>query len=129
MENITYYLEQRPAIFENSLMGNLAYTLGERRSHLPWKVAVATSASHELIPILASQSIVPIRSAAEPKIGFIFTGQGAQWHAMGKELMDVYPVFASTMKEIDGYLAEFGADFSLIRMLTSYPLCPKCFIC
>jgi acyl transferase domain-containing protein len=112
MNNITIYLEQRPAIFENSLMGNLAYTLGERRSHHPWKVAVPSRASHELIPILASTSITPSRSSVEPKVGFIFTGQGAQWHAMGRELMDVYPAFASTMRLIDEYLV---SNFQVLR--------------
>lgn len=36
---------------------------------------------------------------------------------MGRELMDAYPVFASTMKEADECLAKFGADFSLIEEL------------
>jgi acyl transferase domain-containing protein len=31
MKNLGIYLEQRPEIFQNALMGNLAYTLGERR--------------------------------------------------------------------------------------------------
>lgn len=36
MKNLGIYLEQRPEIFQNALMGNLAYTLGQRRvsSHL-----------------------------------------------------------------------------------------------
>lgn len=62
--------------------------------------------------------MIPLRAVNEPRIGFIFTGQGAQWHAMGKELMDAYPVFSSTMKRIDECLADLGATFSLIDELS-----------
>lgn len=117
MTSLTVYLEQRPEVFQNSLMGNLAYSLGERRSHLSYRVAVPASKTAALIPTLAGASIVPSRAVKEPRIGFIFTGQGAQWHAMGKELMDAYPVFSSTMKEADKSLAKFGANFSLIEEL------------
>jgi acyl transferase domain-containing protein len=32
----------------------------------------------------------------------VFTGQGAQWHAMGRELVKTYPVFALTIEVADG---------------------------
>lgn len=117
MTNLTVYLEQRPEVFQNALMGNLAYTLAERRSHLSYRIAIPANKSADLIPTLSSSSIVPIRTTKEPRIGFIFTGQGAQWHAMGLELMDAYPVFASAMQQADDCLAKFGADFSLIEEL------------
>ena len=114
MHNLTVYLEQRPEFFQRALMGNLAYTLGQRRSHLAWKIAIPSSAGTDLITTLASSKLEPIRSLREPKIGFVFTGQGAQWHGMGRELMNSYPVFSFTMKAADQILAELGADFSLI---------------
>ncbi|PBP22184.1 beta-ketoacyl synthase domain-containing protein-2 [Diplocarpon rosae] len=118
MHDLTVYLEQRPEVFQNSLLPNLAYTLGQRRSHLAHKVAIPARGSAELIPALASNDIPSSRSIAEPKIGFVFTGQGAQWHAMGRELLDAYPVFAATMERIDRYLTELGADFSLLDELS-----------
>jgi acyl transferase domain-containing protein len=114
MQRLTVYLEQRPEVFQNSLLPNLAYTLGQRRSILSWKVAIPARSSAELIPILASTSITGSRSTKEPRIGFIYTGQGAQWHAMGRELLDTYPVFSETMEKIDSCLAEMGSEFSLI---------------
>ena len=114
MEDLTVYLEQRPEVFEKSLLPNLAYTLGQRRSILSWKIAVPARNSNELIPSLAGTTIVPTRATKEPRIGFVFTGQGAQWHAMGHELLEAYPVFASTMEKIDQCLANMGASFSLL---------------
>ncbi|ESZ94274.1 polyketide synthase [Sclerotinia borealis F-4128] len=118
MQNLTVYLEQRPEVFQNSLLKNLAYTLGQRRSVLSWKLAIPARSSSELIPTLVASTIAPSRAVNEPRIGFIFTGQGAQWHAMGKELMDAYPIFSSTMRKIDQCLAKLGATFSLIEELS-----------
>ncbi|EKD12633.1 beta-ketoacyl synthase domain-containing protein [Drepanopeziza brunnea f. sp. 'multigermtubi' MB_m1] len=118
MNDLTVYLEQRPEVFQNSLLPNLAYTLGQRRSHLAYKVAIPARGSAELIPALASNYTASSRSTGEPRIGFVFTGQGAQWHAMGRELLDAYPVFAATMGRMDRYLLDLGADFSLLDELS-----------
>ena len=129
MSELTVYLEQRPEVFENSLLPNVAYTLGQRRSVLSYKVAIPARSSAELIPLLASSDIIPSRAVREPKIGFIFTGQGAQWHAMGHELLDAYPVFATTMEKIDQHLSDLGADFSLLGKLSVHfhrPLLIRC---
>lgn len=119
MNDLSVYLEQRPEVFQNSLLPNLAYTLGQRRSHLAYKVAISARGSAELIPALASKDTSTFRSTVEPRIGFVFTGQGAQWHAMGRELLDAYPVFAATMEKIDRHLLSLGADFSLLGRFTS----------
>ncbi|CAG8978751.1 hypothetical protein HYALB_00011512 [Hymenoscyphus albidus] len=118
MTALTVYLEQRPEVFQNSLLPNLAYTLGQRRTALAYKLAIPARSSAELIPALATSSITQFRSTTEPRIGFVFTGQGAQWHAMGRELLDAYPVFASTMERIDKCLASLGAEFSLLEELS-----------
>lgn len=114
IHSTTVYLEQKPEVFQNSLMPNLAYTLGQRRSVLPWKIAIPALGSAELIPSLAGSAITPSRTTKEPTIAFVFTGQGAQWAGMGKELIESYPIFESTIKRIDDCLAKLGADFSLM---------------
>lgn len=112
------YLEQRPEVFQNALLSNLAYTLGQRRSHLPWKVALTATSSMDLVPLLASTDVVPKRSMEQPRIGFVFTGQGAQSARMGFELMAAYPVFKQTMEAADKTLKDIGATFSLIEELS-----------
>jgi acyl transferase domain-containing protein len=117
MKNVGIYLEQRPEIFQNDLMGNIAYTLGQRRSLLQWKVAISAKSSFDLIRALNSGKISPARETEAPRIGFVFTGQGAQWNAMGSELYDYYPAFAETIDACDRCLDSFGAPFSLIGKL------------
>lgn len=59
----------------------------------------------------------PVRSNKPPNIGFVFTGQGAQWWAMGRELIWAYPIFRDTLVEAERCLIEFGATYSLIEEL------------
>lgn len=114
MKNVGIYLEQRPEIFQKDLLTNLAYSLGQRRSLMQWRVAISTTSSFDLIQALNGGKIVPARETEPPRIGFVFTGQGAQWNAMGRELYEQYPVFASTIDACDRYLSSVGAPFLLV---------------
>jgi acyl transferase domain-containing protein len=114
MQKLGIYLEQRPEIFQNDLMGNVSYTLGQRRSLMQWRAAISASSSFELIESLNSGKITPSRETEAPRIGFIFTGQGAQWNAMGRELYEQYPIFKASLDACDKCLASFGAPFSIV---------------
>ncbi|PMD36739.1 BcPKS8, polyketide synthase [Hyaloscypha variabilis F] len=118
MKNLGIYLEQRPEIFQNDLMSNVAYTLGQRRSLMQWRIAISSASSFDLIQTLNAGKLSPTRETDPPRIGFIFTGQGAQWNAMGRELYEQYPVFAATIDACDKCLASFGASFSLVAELS-----------
>ncbi|KAJ5904404.1 hypothetical protein N7504_006787 [Penicillium tannophilum] len=115
-DEIISYLHRHPPVFTDSLMDNMAYTLGQRRTHFNWRIAISASVHTELIEGLASTK-EPTRSTGEPTVGFVFTGQGAQWHGMGKELLQRYPVFQKTMKDFDACLKVLGATFSIIDEL------------
>jgi len=125
MKNLGIYLEQRPEIFQNDLMGNIAYTLGQRRSLLQWRVAISTTSSFDLIQTLNSGKTLPARETEPPRIGFIFTGQGAQYYNMGRELYDQYPVYKATIDACDRYLVSLGAPFSLIGAYSHFISIPR----
>lgn len=114
MKKMGVYLEQRPEIFQSDLMSNVAYTLGQRRSLMQWRAAIPAQLSFELISTLSSEKIIPVKEIEEHRIGMIFTGQGAQWYAMGRELYEQYPVFAASINLADKCLTALGAPFSLV---------------
>lgn len=116
--NLSIFLEQHPEVFQRSLLRNLAYTLGQRRSNLSWRIGLVASSASELVAAASAASTQPTRALQHaPRVAFVYTGQGAQWHAMGRELMDTYPIFKATMTAADRCLRDAGADFSLIEEL------------
>ncbi|KAJ4419466.1 Type I Iterative PKS [Gnomoniopsis sp. IMI 355080] len=125
MANLVVYLEQRPEIFQSDLLDHLSYTLS-RRALLKWRVAIPAATSFELIEALNSNGILPSKASVSGQghtsdlgIGFVFTGQGAQWHAMGRELYGPhgFPAFAAALDRADRYLRKMGAQWSLVDEL------------
>lgn len=68
----------------------------------------------ELLDVLTPQQLEPRRALNCPRIGFIFTGQGAQWYAMGIELVGRYEVFRNTLYSADSHFKSLGASWSLL---------------
>ena len=85
-------------------LANLAFTLGVRRSFFQWRTALVADSASDLVAAL-DKPIKSNRSGKAPKSVFLFTGQGAQWHAMGRELLR-YEVYAKTVTAADRYLRE-----------------------
>lgn len=82
-------------------MERVAYTLGNRRTHLPYRTfCVAHGLDDEL-------EFVPPRKAnvtQPPKVAFVFTGQGAQWLGMGKGLYESISSFRNDIEQMDSVL-------------------------
>ncbi|KAI1277648.1 polyketide synthase [Xylaria sp. FL0933] len=91
---------------------DLKYTLAAKRTHHGWRSFALADSSKSFHNAL---SLVPtaIRTVSAPCLAFIFTGQGAQWAAMGRELMN-YAVFRCSLYEADKYLTSLDCRWSLI---------------
>ncbi|KAH8900475.1 hypothetical protein GQ53DRAFT_862683 [Thozetella sp. PMI_491] len=95
---------------------DLAYTLAERRSLFDWRFAFRATSLDELCSRLESTAQA-VHSTKKPRLGFVFSGQGAQWHAMARELLEAYPKFNQDTRKADKILKELGADWSLCEEL------------
>lgn len=101
---------------EKTLFTKFARTLAARRSILPWRSFLVASSCKEAISQLEAPPASSIRSsnyAADPKVAFVFTGQGAQWFAMGRELF-AHPVFRESLEAAGRYFVSVGSPWSLI---------------
>ena len=114
--NLQEYLGQKVDQAIYSSCDDLAYTLGQRRSVFSWVTAISATSIQDLKEKLGSDTVKPTRSIEMPRLGFVFTGQGAQWHAMGRELISAYPIFGSTVHEADECMKDFGCSWSVYGM-------------
>lgn len=69
--------------------------------------------SSELAECLNNEGAEYANSPRKPKIGVLFTGQGAQWANMGMGLL-VYPAFAQTLYKASAILKDMGSNWSLL---------------
>ncbi|QSZ36869.1 hypothetical protein DSL72_006752 [Monilinia vaccinii-corymbosi] len=101
-------------------LDDLVYTLSRRRSNLPWKSFLVASSIENIHHELSAGTLSkPVRSSAslQPNLAFVFTGQGAQWYAMGRELM-IYPTFQKILSHAEKYLTTFlGCAWKLTKEL------------
>ena len=90
---------------------DLAWTLRARRSALPIKIAISASSIGELASIIDEKlgtiektpsTTIGVRSTTgQARILGVFTGQGAQWARMGKQLIDTLPQAKKLAAELD----------------------------
>ena len=111
---LTQYIEGKRVIPEGGFLEDLAHTLGSCRTRFDWRLALTATSQEELLCALTPQQLEPRRALNEPRIGFIFTGQGAQWYAMGLELVHQFKSFENTLLNADAHFKSLGASWSLI---------------
>ncbi|KAK0741973.1 hypothetical protein B0T21DRAFT_408828 [Apiosordaria backusii] len=118
VSNLKEYLLGINIADQDGFLDNLAYTLGHRRSRFPWVTTVSAGTVEDLIKTLDSAKAKPVKTATtSPRIGFVYNGQGAQWWAMGRELIEVYPVFKAALLDCNKHLRKLGATWNIIEEL------------
>ena len=107
----------RPTIQQQSkiYLENLEHTLSAKRSSLRWRCSVVARSIQGLQQALNTDTPKSIRSTSTQKIAYIFTGQGAQWHAMGREL-EIFPIFRDSIRDSQAILTTLGCGWSLLSM-------------
>src|SRR5690606_19697030 len=91
------------------------HTLNSGRVAFPYRLAFTAVSTEEAIQKLRafengeedagllSNMVVSER----PRVAFLFTGQGAQYLNMGRELYETHPTFRATLDECDAILQEY----------------------
>ncbi|KAI0434278.1 polyketide synthase [Xylaria sp. FL1042] len=82
-------------------VSHVAYTTTARRIQHYWRMNVTAGSlveAQEAIKERLKSTFVPV-SPEQPKVAFMFTGQGSHYAALGKELFDHYSLFRQAINE------------------------------
>jgi acyl transferase domain-containing protein/2-polyprenyl-3-methyl-5-hydroxy-6-metoxy-1,4-benzoquinol methylase len=112
VENLKQWISQKSDLGVDGFR-NLAYTLSSRRSFFLWRYTLTGTSLKDVLSVLSSKRSNPTKSETKNKIVFVFTGQGAQWFAMGRELMRFNSAYLASLQASDRILTDFGASWSL----------------
>ncbi len=108
-----------------SALNDICYSSGVRRTHHNNRLSVVGGSKEEIADHLQkhldgenlSEVSEGRSNELKDKIVFVFSGQGPQWWAMGRQLLENEPVFAETIQKLDKLLSKH-ASWSLIDELT-----------
>ena len=107
----------RSYIPEHALeIDNLAYVLAARKSHLAWRNFVVVDPHNDRANLGDIASHEPSKATSDRRVAFIFTGQGAQYLGMGRQLF-AFPVFQRSMDSSDQCLKQLGCLWSLYEII------------
>ena len=104
---------------------DICYAASTRRSQYDYRLAVVSNSQKELHNNLQAfirgdpDPNVIISSGVshrQPKLAFVFSGQGGQWYGMGRELLKQEPVFYKAIERID-HVIQKNFSWSLMNEL------------
>ena len=102
--------------FEN-YFEDLAYTLSSRRSMMQWRYSFVARSHLEIMGSLEQKSFPTKIASDDLRVAFVFTGQGAQWFAMGRELINSQSQFSASLIKSDIILRGLGSGWNLLHEL------------
>ncbi|AFZ28245.1 amino acid adenylation enzyme/thioester reductase family protein (plasmid) [Cylindrospermum stagnale PCC 7417] len=106
-------------------LADICFTANVGRSHFNHRLAIVTESTTQLIEQLTAfttgkqaSGVInrTVEIANRPKIVFLFTGQGSQYHAMGRKLYETQPTFRKILQQCDQLLKPY-LDQSLLEIL------------
>jgi acyl transferase domain-containing protein len=100
-------------------LANLAHTLTKTRSGLSWRRTLFAENASELREKLTTslEEEAAREPSSPPRIGFVFTGQGAQWARMGVEMLDRQE-FRDSVGRSTRILKDMGCEWDPVTELS-----------
>lgn len=109
-ESLTVMIDKYSAYMDQhkSSLEDMAFTLALRREHLRYRAfgvwGDESDGGFEQKKIALAQGSKP------PSVTFVFTGQGAQWPGMGRDIIESFPSISSVVDKMDAALDKLNAS-------------------
>ncbi|KAG0645551.1 Highly reducing polyketide synthase [Hyphodiscus hymeniophilus] len=103
---------------KTSSLASLSYTLSSHRSIFQWRHSLVATEHAGLIEALNPKQARVTRASLVARVVFLFNGQGAQWFAMGRELIASSQIFRKSMTASQNFVASFGCVWDLSEELS-----------
>lgn len=116
IENLQQWIQSQPDMSSDQFR-QLADILSTRRSKFPIRTSFLATTSEDFLKAHKKLSS-PEKMMTKPRVTLLFTGQGAQWYAMGRELIHTESSFAASLQESERILGNLGMDSSLLEELS-----------
>ena len=101
---LTKNINAHTTVAQKYYLADLAYTLNMKRTKFPQKAFTVAREDTEAKDLAISSFKFGSAAKHIPKVGFIVTGQGAQWAGMAVEAMREFPSFLNTIRALDSIL-------------------------
>ncbi|KAF8246071.1 ketoacyl-synt-domain-containing protein [Wilcoxina mikolae CBS 423.85] len=83
---------------DSEMFGLAVHWLATRQSSMSHKAFAVQNSGREDVVITYG------KPTSNPRLALVFTGQGAQWPAMGRELVEAFPLFRRSIQSMDSAL-------------------------
>ncbi|WP_254174385.1 type I polyketide synthase [Planktothrix pseudagardhii] len=128
LKDLVYRYQNHLQLYPEQKLQDVCFTANMGRSHFQYRLALLATTSAELGEKLANFQRENQASGAfygqvlntsrQPKIAFLFTGQGAQYHRMGWDLYQTQPRFREVLQECNRILQPY-LEIPLLEALYS----------
>ncbi|KIK52832.1 polyketide synthase [Collybiopsis luxurians FD-317 M1] len=89
-------------------LSHIAYSMTARRQIYSYRLAVVASERTQLLENLRKATVVSSSTRPNPKVVFVFSGQGGQYLGMGSALYGISPMFRQHIDECNSILISMG---------------------
>ncbi len=116
LQDLAQRYEANLAMHPEVSLADICFTASIGRSHFDHRLAVTAESVEQLqqqLSVFVAKQQPPglvthqLINRKQPKIGFLFTGQGSQYVDMGRELYETQPTFRQTLQQCDEILRPY----------------------
>jgi acyl transferase domain-containing protein len=117
---LSEYMQSQSQTLDEKFLRNVLHTVNTRRTPLTWKAYAILDSVTSLFSLESKmeKAVRRVTASSPMKLGLVFTGQGAQWAGMGRQLLD-WPVFRHSIELSQKYLSVMGCDWKIAGKWTT----------